>query len=87
MSKPDGGPAFPHSAPEGCAPNEGMTLRDWFAGMALQGLIASLAGKHVAISADKIRRKKGIPKNRMEWLVSKCSYDYADTMIAEREKQ
>lgn len=31
----DGGPAFPYRpADVGC---EGMTLRDWFAGMALQG--------------------------------------------------
>ena len=34
MSKNDGGQAFP-----GGHPPNGMSLRDWFAGMALQGLI------------------------------------------------
>lgn len=36
----DGGPAFP--CPHESAPNEGMSLRDWFAGMALSGWIASV---------------------------------------------
>ena len=35
MSKPNGGPAFP--IPDEAA---GMTLRDWFAGKALEGLLA-----------------------------------------------
>ena len=46
----DGGPAFP--MPSGNEPrvnetthyNEGMSLRDWFAGQALQGLCASQWG-------------------------------------------
>jgi hypothetical protein len=33
----DGGPAFPR---HGYNSNDGMTLRDWFAGQALQGLLA-----------------------------------------------
>lgn len=39
----DGGPAFPMSYhPEGnSADHQGMTLRDWFAGMALAGLLAN----------------------------------------------
>jgi hypothetical protein len=43
----DGGPAFPISdqrAPDGTGimqGSPGMSLRDWFAGMALQGLIAN----------------------------------------------
>lgn len=37
----DGGPAFPESGPRGqAASGEGMSLRDWFAGQALTGLIA-----------------------------------------------
>ncbi len=36
----DGGPAFPCNDQNGCA-FAGMTLRDWFAGMALQGMLAS----------------------------------------------
>lgn len=50
MSKEDGGSAFPRAPFEYCdqgtglewgmKEQRGMTLRDWFAGMALQGLIA-----------------------------------------------
>ena len=44
----DGGPAFPvteiHTSPKGeverLAVSPGMSLRDWFAGMALQGILA-----------------------------------------------
>ncbi len=41
MSAPinDGGPAFP--TPVGIQHNDGMTLRDYFAAAALQGLMAS----------------------------------------------
>lgn len=45
----DGGPAFPvpqmHLAPDGhierVAVSHGMSLRDWFAGMAAQGMLAN----------------------------------------------
>ena len=48
MRTKDGGPAFPFSAlePEGPAvykDNEGMTLRDYFAAKAMQGLFAMAA--------------------------------------------
>jgi hypothetical protein len=37
----DGGPAFPVVVPsEGAVSEYGMTLRDWFAGQALAGLLA-----------------------------------------------
>jgi hypothetical protein len=36
--KPDGGPAYPTAA------RGGMSLRDWFAGMALQGMLANGIG-------------------------------------------
>ena len=37
--KDTGGPAFPHSRLGSDA--DGMTLRDWFAGMAMQGLMSA----------------------------------------------
>jgi hypothetical protein len=41
MSKPnDGGPAFPGWDENSSSPILGMSLRDWFAGMALQGMLA-----------------------------------------------
>jgi len=50
----DGGPAFP--TPAGIQHNDGMTLRDYFAAAALQGLLASIqpnqlwSGDDVAIT-------------------------------------
>lgn len=39
--RPENPPAFPRTGDqESITPQEGMTLRDWFAGMALQGLLA-----------------------------------------------
>lgn len=38
----DGGPAFPLVSPNTaslCASSQGMSLRDWFAGMAMQGML------------------------------------------------
>lgn len=43
MSKPDGGPAFPHDARDtGKKPSNGMTLRDYLAAAALQGLLSNI---------------------------------------------
>lgn len=41
MAKETGGPAFPRAGKEWEPSESGMTLRDWFAGMALQGLMAN----------------------------------------------
>ena len=48
----NGGPAFPCASdyPNGCESQSGMSLRDWFAGMALQGLLAGRA--NIKFSAD-----------------------------------
>jgi hypothetical protein len=65
----DGGPAYPVICEEW--PNQpGMTLRDWFAGQALAGLLAS-GGKY----------SKGFECKGAE----EC-YAQADAMLAEREK-
>ena len=42
----DGGSAFPAMLPGGNYCTPGMTLRDWFAGQALQGLRAGGGGCH-----------------------------------------
>ena len=41
MSNNTGGPAFPAPAGVQHITEQGMTLRDWFAGMAMQGICAS----------------------------------------------
>jgi len=77
----DGGPAYPttqtkHFPGMGSGSyvesEDGMSLRDWFAGMALQGWLASFgASAHV----------EDIPA------LSGFSYEIADAMIAERSKE
>lgn len=73
----NGGPAFPHHVvhPHGWeSPREegGMTLRDYFAAKALQGLLAD----HV----QRITEGMNYP------LTAKLAYDLADAMLAERDK-
>lgn len=46
----NGGAAFPLLSSSSHRRNEGMSLRDWFAGMAMQGLLAQ--GKYVSTPAD-----------------------------------
>ena len=66
--KDDGGPAFGHGNP--CdGGHTGMCLRDWFAGLAMQGLIASNDDG----AGDRIDE------------VPEYAYQIADAMIVERE--
>jgi hypothetical protein len=68
MSAPYGGAAFPCA--DQTRPQEGMTLRDWFAGMAMMGSIASDQPQWTC--DDGLRVKK--------------AYEVADAMLAERAK-
>lgn len=95
----NGGPAFPvalksgvHGASGLCGeeipPNVtktygGMTLRDYFAAKAMQALIRELANTE---QADEEMQKLGLVEGDFDRLVAKCSYDYADAMLKEREK-
>lgn len=45
-NKIDGGAAFPQSGYEQWAPEGGMTLRDYFAAKAMQGILCSGKGIH-----------------------------------------
>lgn len=74
--KLDGGPAFPSVADEECSSVErGMTLRDWFAGQAMQGELASQN------KADGIWSSASNVHGLAAW-----AYLVADAMIAERSK-
>ena len=68
----DGGPAYPHDQNSGqwC---QGMTLRQWYAGQALAGLMASFAG------TDCVFPK---PKD-----LARDSFVQADAMIAHEQKE
>lgn len=79
MSKDNGGPAFPIH-PDMPTPNDhgdptGMTLRDYFATNAMQGLFAfwvSVNSKTCINDPD--------PK-----IIAEMSYEYADAMLKARE--
>ena len=83
----DGGPAFPrpHSTDEHDMPcnnyfeQDGMSLRDWFAGMALQGLLIANSWRLGAPGSDRY-----IPGSTGS--LAQRSYEIADAMIKEREK-
>lgn len=74
----NGGFAFPAAA--SCVDGtshlqEGMTLRDWFAGMALQGIITTSAFPMFCVTGIEAE------------MAAKTAYAIADAMIAERIKQ
>ncbi len=78
----DGGPAFPvegraYGDALGGQLHHGMTLRDWFAGQALAGWLASYCDTpcHPADNSPDARLS-----------VARASYDMADAMLAERAK-
>ena len=70
-----GGPAFPTKNYAAIQPlaegySEGMTLRDWFAGMAMQGMVAR----------DTEPSPERVP------IIVKSAYIMADAMLKERNK-
>jgi len=91
--KDDGGPAFPIvAAPHLLAKQlsvkeyekavSGMSLRDWFAGMALQGIAYSAT----AVSIEAARNGLKCPVWDTSLWASQC-YQVADAMLAERERR
>jgi hypothetical protein len=78
-AKDGGGPAFPSHGSMGEVAQEGMSLRDYFAAKALQGLLAK-GGNIYKKEGDELHiipARKGIPP---------LAYEYADAMLAERDK-
>ena len=75
MSKPinDGGPAFPvqsiYSEDHGTN-SRGMTLRDWFAGQALAGMLINYTTQKFGVGEETC---------------AKGAYLFADAMLAARE--
>ena len=80
MSKPNGGPAFPHDITV-VSVNEvhqfnGMSLRDYFAGQALPAVIAAyIEANGVCIGTDHVK-----------YNCAAHAHQFADAMLAEREK-
>lgn len=82
MSTPnDGGPAFPNvpSDPGYTLWDQGMSLRDWFAGQALNGLLSNL------LALTDVQRNQ-YPNDRLEELAATLSFEAADAMLKARER-
>ncbi len=89
----DGGPAFP--MPSASEPrqnetthyNEGMSLRAWFAGVALQGLLGNLhfLQTTTAMILDTLDEEEQVPKATQE-LIAKIAVNHADALLAELSK-
>lgn len=77
----DGGPAFPHTHEEFEHGAIGMSLRDYFAAKALQGLLANSS-----VPNDLFIMGDGTDENgSVETYAAESAYDYADAMLAARE--
>jgi len=79
MSKNTGGAAFPRPTGEYNSAQDGMTLRDWFAGQALTGGLSSedeSTGCVYTTTSDYTR----------EEIAAREAYKMADAMIKERCK-
>ena len=79
----DGGPAFPRPmsvGPDGLwqLANDGMSQRDWHAGLAMQGFVSN----HENIRAMRAAaEQEGIT---IQAMVARTAYEMADAMLAER---
>lgn len=81
--KDDGGPAFPGFAPMPGSSfvhsDEGMSLRDWFAGQIISGLFANA-------DLSKYTSDEGYAPGDVERDYVSTAYRAADAMIAARSK-
>lgn len=79
----DGGPAYPTDASEernrGSTVYPGMSLRDYFAAAALQGVLSDM------VDHMKVLERTGHSGDADKVLARFC-YEYADAMLAERDK-
>lgn len=81
-TKHTGGPAFPESGPRGMAVGgEGMTLRDWFAAKAMQGLLANSGGPIQANGMNGWNWCNCSPEDAVN-----LAYSIADAMLKAREE-
>jgi hypothetical protein len=77
-----GGPAFPTTKPleHWGDPNQGMTLRDYFAGKAMQAQLSAQWEYHYKTPSDEDF------SNQWDFIdVALCAYDIADAMLEARK--
>lgn len=84
MSTPENPPAFPYvEPPTTCNVNTGMSLRDYFAGQALVGIISSLASESMLSAFAKEAARVSISTTKAAGI---AAYEYADAMLAARKE-
>jgi hypothetical protein len=80
----DGGTAFPGLIPGAMGTvirsQEGMSLRDWFAGQALAGILAD-----DSCTSPHLLSMHGKPGMTRSDVAAKVAYDLADAMLAARK--
>ncbi|QKC99158.1 hypothetical protein [Mesorhizobium sp. NZP2298] len=74
--------AFPVPGAYG-ASDSGMALRDWFAGQALAGYLASVSTPEVMTLCSQAAKARGMEE---EPFIAKVAYTFADAMLLERSK-
>ena len=77
----DGGPAFPCEANNYHESLTGMTLRQCYAGMAMQGILAS------PVWMRDIESTNGITAEKVKELVAALAHSQADAMLAHEAKE
>lgn len=86
----DGGPAFPRTGYElkdgsWVEPQQGMSLRDYFAAAALQGIISSMANLSIPTALKMLEDVGG--QDNLARIVAASASKYADAMLAARERR
>lgn len=87
MSINDGGPAFPSGDSVACERLYGMTLRDYFAGRALVGIVQNnqYGGElRRLFDRDEEYAKAGVPNESAQTYMARIVYSLADAMLAAR---
>ena len=80
--KDEGGPAFPVEA-FAAQHAPGMSLRDWFAGQAMNGLASDTGDDPLPLSHDDT---PDTARRRYWEAIAATSYEIADAMLKERSK-
>lgn len=80
--KDNGGVAFPSNT-EKYGPQCGMSLRDYFAGKAMQGALSAASGERFA---NRLRDRALSGGMSIAQVIAMDAYATADAMIAERAK-